>query len=143
MYVSSSRRAPRKVAELHQGGFDRYDGPARLTSLTKVYWPDEGYTKGDLLAYYYETADFVVPWLDGYPLSLNRHPDGIAGEGFYHKDQQGYVPPNYGQPQPPPVLDVEDRLSEGRGARANPNLPNAIKQLNPLQKALRDNQNAE
>ena len=81
------------VAELHQGGFDRYDGPARLTSLTKVYWPDEGYTKGDLLAYYYETADFVVPWLDGYPLSLNRHPDGIAGEGFYHKDQQGYVPP--------------------------------------------------
>jgi bifunctional non-homologous end joining protein LigD len=57
-----------------------------LSNLTKVYWPEEGYTKGDLIAYYDRIAEYILPYLADRPESLNRHPDGIHGESFYHKD---------------------------------------------------------
>ncbi len=57
-----------------------------LSNLTKVYWPEEGYTKGDLIAYYDRISEYILPYLKDRPQSLNRHPEGIHGESFYHKD---------------------------------------------------------
>lgn len=60
--------------------------PLKLTNLKKVFWPDEGYTKGDLISYYREVASFIIPHLKDRPESLHRHPDGIYGQSFYHKN---------------------------------------------------------
>ena len=57
-----------------------------LTNQDKVYWPDEGYTKGDLISYYRQMAPVILPYLRDRPESLHRHPDGIAGESFFQKD---------------------------------------------------------
>ena len=64
----------------------------RLTNLGKVYWPGEGYTKGDLIAYYQEVAPVILPYLKDRPQSLNRHPNGITGKNFFQKDVAGKVP---------------------------------------------------
>ncbi len=69
----------------------------RLTNLNKVYWPDEGYTKGDLIAYYREIAPIIVPHLHDRPMSLNRHPDGIGGKNFFQKDVSRQPPPPWVQ----------------------------------------------
>jgi DNA ligase D-like protein (predicted polymerase)/DNA ligase D-like protein (predicted 3'-phosphoesterase) len=57
-----------------------------LTNLNKVYWPQEGYTKGDMIRYYESVSKFILPYLKNRPLSLKRNPNGITEEGFYHKD---------------------------------------------------------
>jgi bifunctional non-homologous end joining protein LigD len=51
-----------------------------------VLWPDEGLTKGDLIAYYQRMASLIVPYLVDRPQSLHRFPAGIHGESFFHKD---------------------------------------------------------
>ena len=58
----------------------------KYTNLTKIYWPGEGYTKGDLISYYQKISKYILPYLKDRPQSLNRHPDGIKGQSFYHKD---------------------------------------------------------
>jgi bifunctional non-homologous end joining protein LigD len=57
-----------------------------------VYWPKDGYTKGDLIAYYESIASIILPHLHDHPLSLNRYPNGIDMPGFYQKDLTGHVP---------------------------------------------------
>ncbi len=57
-----------------------------LTHLDKIYWPKDGYSKGDLIAYYREVAPVILRYLKGRPESLNRYPDGIEGEHFFQKD---------------------------------------------------------
>jgi bifunctional non-homologous end joining protein LigD len=64
----------------------------RLTNLKKVFWPAEGYTKGDLVAYYDAIAPVVLPYLRDRPVVLTRYPDGIAGKSFFQKDAPVYVP---------------------------------------------------
>lgn len=64
----------------------------RLSNLTKVFWPEEGYTKGDLLAYYYNVAPTILPYLAGRPLTLKRMPDGIAGPHFFEKNAPSHTP---------------------------------------------------
>ncbi|HVG17685.1 MAG TPA: non-homologous end-joining DNA ligase [Blastocatellia bacterium] len=54
-----------------------------VTSLDKVYWPDEGYTKGDLLRYYLEVGKYIVPYLKDRPSILKRYPNGISGQMFF------------------------------------------------------------
>jgi bifunctional non-homologous end joining protein LigD len=60
--------------------------PLKLTNLSKIYFPDEKITKGDVLAYYDSIADTILPYLKNRPLSLKRNPNGITDKGFYHKD---------------------------------------------------------
>jgi bifunctional non-homologous end joining protein LigD len=60
--------------------------PARFTRLDKVFWPDEGYTKGDLIEYYRSIAEWILPYLRDRPLVLDRYPDGIAGKSFFQKN---------------------------------------------------------
>jgi len=64
----------------------------RLSNLTKVFWPDEGYTKGDLIAYYCNVAPLIVPHLAERPLTMKRMPDGIDGPFFYEKSAPSHTP---------------------------------------------------
>ena len=57
-----------------------------ITNRHKIFWPDEGYTKGDVIDYYDKMADYILPHLKDRPLSLKRNPNGIRDEGFFHKD---------------------------------------------------------
>lgn len=57
-----------------------------LTNLTKLYWPKEKISKGELIDYYKSVAPFILPHLKNRPLSLNRHPNGITKPGFFQKD---------------------------------------------------------
>ena len=63
-----------------------------LTNLDKVYFPEAGLTKGDLIAYYDDVADLVLRGLRDRPLSLQRYPDGLGGEGFYQKRVSSHAP---------------------------------------------------
>jgi bifunctional non-homologous end joining protein LigD len=58
----------------------------RFTNLNKVYFPEDEYTKRDLLAYYYHVAPLILPFLKDRPLVLRRYPNGIHGEAFFQKD---------------------------------------------------------
>jgi bifunctional non-homologous end joining protein LigD len=64
----------------------------KFTNLSKVYWPDEGYTKRDMLNYYYQVTPYMLPYMKDRPQTLNRFPNGIYGESFYQKDVTGKVP---------------------------------------------------
>jgi bifunctional non-homologous end joining protein LigD len=64
----------------------------RLSNLNKVYWPGEGIAKGDLLAYYWNVADLILPHLRDRPLTMYRMPDGLAGEPFYEKQVPAHAP---------------------------------------------------
>ena len=63
----------------------------QFTNLTKVFWPAEGYTKGDLVAYYKAVAPWLLAYLKDRPLVLTRYPDGIAGKSFFQKDAPAYA----------------------------------------------------
>jgi bifunctional non-homologous end joining protein LigD len=67
-------------------------GEPRLTRLDKVFWPIEGYTKGDLLAYYESVWPWLAPYLRDRPLVLTRYPDGIEGKSFYQKNAPEFTP---------------------------------------------------
>jgi DNA ligase D-like protein (predicted ligase)/DNA ligase D-like protein (predicted polymerase)/DNA ligase D-like protein (predicted 3'-phosphoesterase) len=64
----------------------------RLSNLDKVFWPDEGYTKGDLVAYYFNVAELILPHLRERPLTMKRMPDGIEGDFFYEKTAPSHTP---------------------------------------------------
>ena len=64
----------------------------RLSNLNKLYWPDDGITKGDLLAYYWNVAELILPHLRDRPLTMRRMPDGLAGQPFYEKQVPAHAP---------------------------------------------------
>ncbi len=76
-----------------------------LSHADKVYFPDRGFTKGDVFDYYQRVAPGLLPHTRRRPLSLQRFPDGIAGEGFYQKE----VPDSF----PGWVSRVGVRLKDG------------------------------
>jgi bifunctional non-homologous end joining protein LigD len=63
-----------------------------ITNANKVFWPDEGYTKGDLVEYYRAIGPWILPYLVDRPVVLTRYPDGINGKSFFQKDAPGFVP---------------------------------------------------
>jgi bifunctional non-homologous end joining protein LigD len=62
------------------------------SNLGKVFWPEDGYTKGDLIEYYRRISPWLVPYLRDRPLVLTRFPDGIHGKSFFQKDAPAFVP---------------------------------------------------
>jgi bifunctional non-homologous end joining protein LigD len=64
----------------------------RLSNLDKPFWPDEGITKGDLIAYYREIAPVLVPHLENRPFTMKRYPDGAYGDFFFQKDAPKGMP---------------------------------------------------
>lgn len=78
------------------------------SNRSKVFWPDEGYTKGDLLDYYAAVAPAILRFLAGRPIVLVRYPDGITGKSFY----QWNVP--VGTPDWIRTLNLPDDEGEGK-----------------------------
>lgn len=66
--------------------------PLTLSNLDKTFFPESGFTKGDLIQYYASVADLLLPHLEGRPLSMSRYPDGITGPSFYEKRAPGHQP---------------------------------------------------
>jgi bifunctional non-homologous end joining protein LigD len=64
----------------------------RLSNLDKLFWPDEGITKGDLLAYYRAVSPVLLPHLRGRPFTMRRYPDGAGGKAFFQKDAPKHMP---------------------------------------------------
>jgi len=64
----------------------------KFTNLSKVYWPEDKVTKRDLFNYYYQVAEYILPYLKDRPMSLNRFPAGIHGPSFYQKDVRDKAP---------------------------------------------------
>lgn len=63
-----------------------------FTNLDKVFWPEEGYTKGDLIEYHRQVAPWMLEYLIDRPLVMTRYPDGIDGKSFFQKDAPPYAP---------------------------------------------------
>jgi bifunctional non-homologous end joining protein LigD len=63
-----------------------------FSNLDKIFWPEEGYSKGDLLEYYRAIGPWILPYLRDRPVVLTRYPDGISGKSFFQKDAPGFVP---------------------------------------------------
>jgi bifunctional non-homologous end joining protein LigD len=62
------------------------DAVVPLTHLERAYWPEDGYTKGDLVRYYHELAPVILPYLEDRPLIMKRYPTGIRGPFFHQHD---------------------------------------------------------
>jgi bifunctional non-homologous end joining protein LigD len=58
----------------------------------KIYWPGDGYTKGDMIEYYRSVSRWMLPYLRNRPVVLTRFPDGIDGKSFYQKDAPDFAP---------------------------------------------------
>jgi bifunctional non-homologous end joining protein LigD len=64
----------------------------QLSNLDKLFWPEEGITKGDLLSYYREIAPSLLPHLRDRPFTMKRYPDGWQGDHFFQKDAPSHMP---------------------------------------------------
>jgi len=64
----------------------------KLSNLDKPFWPQDGITKGDLLAYYRDVAPVLVPHLRDRPFTMKRYPDGWKGKFFFQKDAPKHMP---------------------------------------------------
>ncbi|CAM3957897.1 bifunctional non-homologous end joining protein LigD [Pedobacter westerhofensis] len=64
----------------------------KFTHLSKIYWPEDKVSKRDLFNYYYQIAEYMIPYIKDRPMSLNRFPNGINGPSFYQKDVKGKAP---------------------------------------------------
>ncbi|MEM9384433.1 MAG: DNA ligase D [Pseudomonadota bacterium] len=64
----------------------------QVTNRDKVFWPEQGITKGQLVNYYEQVAPYLLPYLIDRPLVLTRYPDGIEGKSFFQKDAPAYAP---------------------------------------------------
>jgi bifunctional non-homologous end joining protein LigD len=63
-----------------------------ITNPGKLFFPKKKVTKGELLAYYAEMADLILPWMEDRPLVLKRYPNGIDGQAFYQQAAPDEVP---------------------------------------------------
>jgi bifunctional non-homologous end joining protein LigD len=68
------------------------EGRVKLSNLEKLFWADEGITKGDLIDYYRAVADVLLPHLRGRPFTMRRYPDGAYGKAFFQKDAPKGMP---------------------------------------------------
>ena len=64
-----------------------------ISNVEKVYFPKSGFTKGEVIAFYSEIAETILPHLRDRPLTLKRFPDGITAEHFYEKNAPKHTPP--------------------------------------------------
>ena len=83
--VEMPRAARGRAAQGDAWWTDAEGHELRLSNLDKLYWHEEGYTKGDLLNYYFNVSELMLPYLRDRPLTMKRMPDGADGPFFYEK----------------------------------------------------------
>ena len=64
----------------------------RFSNVDKPFWPELGIAKGDLIAYYRDVAEVLVPHLRGRPFTMKRYPDGWQGKNFFQKNAPSHMP---------------------------------------------------
>jgi bifunctional non-homologous end joining protein LigD len=106
------------LAAMEERGRDGYlelPGGDRLkvSNLGKVFWPDLGITKGDLLRYYVAVAPVLLPNLDDRPLVMKRLPNGVRGKAFYQQRAPEDAPPGVRVETLPHDTEVPSRLIGG------------------------------
>src|SRR6266700_7198686 len=87
----------------------------QVTHLENVYWPQAGFTKGDMLRYYVQIAPVALPYLKDRPVTLRVYPQGVEGASYYLRDcpqeapdwlrRATYQPKTVSHPVPLPLLD--------------------------------------
>ncbi len=85
--VASDPPAEEKPAAVKSSG-----KTVAFSNMTKIYWPADKYTKGDLIEYYRAVSKWLLPYLANRPVVLTRFPDGIDGKSFYQKDAPAFAP---------------------------------------------------
>lgn len=101
---ASAARRPQPAAILSQldeiestggkGTVQLDTGTLDVTNLKKVFFPDSGHTKGDLLRYYAQVSKYILPAIADRPLVLKRFPNGIEGMAFYQQKAPDEAPPS-------------------------------------------------
>ena len=76
---------PPKPAQVGRPGLN-------FTNPDKIFWPEDGYTKGDLVDYYRKIAPAILPFLRDRPVVLTRYPDGVNGKSFFQKNAPDFAP---------------------------------------------------
>lgn len=84
MAARSRQKRNRAVANLARA--------QRFTRLEKVLWPDDGFTKGDLVRYALAISPWALPYLRDRPLAVERWPDGLSGHAFFQKHAPAHTP---------------------------------------------------
>jgi bifunctional non-homologous end joining protein LigD len=82
LLTEAARAIPREARDLDVRLGER---TVHVTNLGKVFWPELGITKGDLLRYYLEVAPVLLPHIEGRAMVMRRYPNGIRGESFFMK----------------------------------------------------------
>ncbi|WP_081211984.1 DNA ligase D [Salegentibacter sediminis] len=87
-------KAPKKKGKSGKAGASLDVGGISVdfTNLEKVYWPDSGFRKYELIDYYIKVSEYILPYLKDRPQNLHRHPNGITKPGFFQKDTEGQMP---------------------------------------------------
>jgi bifunctional non-homologous end joining protein LigD len=80
-----------------------------VSSLSKVYFPEAGITKGELMRYYTRVSPLLLPDIEGRPLVLKRYPEGVGGQMFFQQDAG---------PRVPDIVRVKALPTEEKGMRA-------------------------
>jgi len=86
------KATPAKTAGRQERGESATARETQFTNLKKIFWPEEGYTKGDLIEYYRSVSRWILPYLIDRPVVLTRFPEGIAGKSFFQVDAPRCVP---------------------------------------------------
>jgi bifunctional non-homologous end joining protein LigD len=63
-----------------------------VSNLDKVLYPESGFTKGQVIEYYIQVSEYLLPHFKDRPVTLKRYPDGVRGEAFYEKDVPSFAP---------------------------------------------------
>jgi bifunctional non-homologous end joining protein LigD len=105
----SSTKAPTKIVSISSGREAEVENELRtgiketmdvesdsqrlhFSNLNKIYFPEVGVKKRELLAYYYRMARYILPFLQDRPMVLRRYPDGVDGKAFFQKEAPSYLP---------------------------------------------------
>ena len=89
--LNGKRKRGAAAARPVRGGSSR-EFPVPVSNPTKIFWPEEGWTKSDLVAFYADVFPKLKPWVENRPLSLERAPDGLLGQPFYQKEKPVSMP---------------------------------------------------
>ncbi|GGF05248.1 DNA ligase D [Flavobacterium limi] len=111
--MSETKEAKAKETKKSENDYDLKIGKTvlHLTNQNKIYFPDDGITKGEIVQYYNEVSDLILPYLKNRPESMNRYPNGIESPGFYQKDVDAEKTPSW--------LKTKKIFSESNDANVN------------------------